>query len=309
MFSPSLAGFVAGAGGDREAGTFLPMVSWFGTASNLARKVTDKPCGDLPPRHRYSLTCAARTGTVSPDMIDTIEKLLILQERDRQLLRVRGELEHIEPQRQGLLAKASGAQVDLEEARARSRQIESDRKGLELEVEEKKGLISKYANQQFQTRKNEEYRALAHEIEMCKQAIFRIEDQEIALMEQAEVTVKEIARATQAAQEAKKLADEQVAQLNAREANLEKELARLQGNREELAAAVAEGARLRYERLFRNKGENVVVGVERGVCGGCHMRLPPQLVVLCQGNKDIVTCSNCGRILYYTTDMDLALVD
>ncbi len=43
-------------------------------------------------------------------------------------------------------------------------QIESARKELELEVEAKKQMIARYANQQFQTRKNEEYRALAHEI-------------------------------------------------------------------------------------------------------------------------------------------------
>lgn len=242
-------------------------------------------------------------------MIDTIEKLLILQDRDRQLLRVRGELDDIEPQRQMLRAKAMGAQADLDNARTKSKQIETERKGLEIDVETKKALIVKYANQQFQTRKNEEYRALAHEIEQCKQAIFQIEDQEIALMEQAEAVQKEIARATQAANEARKLAEGQVGQLDAREENLKKELDRLQGNREELAVAVGEIARQRYERLVRTKGENVVVGVQRGVCGGCHMRLPPQLLVMCQANRELVSCSNCGRILYYTSDMDLALVD
>ena len=242
-------------------------------------------------------------------MIDTIEKLLILQDRDRQLLRVRGELDDIEPQRQMLRAKAMGAQADLDNARTKSKQIETERKGLEMNVETKKALIVKYANQQFQTRKNEEYRALAHEIEQCKQAIFQIEDQEIALMEQAEAVQKEIARATQAANEARKLAEGQVGQLDAREENLKKELDRLQGNREELAVAVGEIARQRYERLVRTKGENVVVGVQRGVCGGCHMRLPPQLLVMCQANRELVSCSNRGRILYYTSDMDLALVD
>jgi predicted nucleic acid-binding Zn-ribbon protein len=39
------------------------------------------------------------------------------------------------------------------------------------------------------------------------------------------------------------------------------------------------------------------------------MRLPPQLLVECQAEKGIVTCSNCGRIVYYTADMDLAIVD
>jgi predicted nucleic acid-binding Zn-ribbon protein len=103
--------------------------------------------------------------------------------------------------------------------------------------------------------------------------------------------------------------DEQVAKLGAREASLEKDLAELSANREQLAAAVTEGPRSRYERLMLSKGENVVVGVERGVCGGCHMRLPPQLLVMCQAKKELVSCSNCGRILYYTRDMDLAVTE
>jgi predicted nucleic acid-binding Zn-ribbon protein len=105
------------------------------------------------------------------------------------------------------------------------------------------------------------------------------------------------------------LVDEQVGQLGEREENLKKELAELEANREELAAAVDEGARSRYERLVRSKGENVVVGVQHGVCGGCHMKLPPQLLVTCQAEKELVGCSNCGRILYYTRDMDLAVTE
>jgi predicted nucleic acid-binding Zn-ribbon protein len=242
-------------------------------------------------------------------MIETIEKLLILQDRDRQLRRVEGELAHIEPQRQTLKAKAAAAQAGLENAKAQLKQLETERKSLELEVEAQKQLISKYANQQFQTRKNDEYRALAHEIENCKQVIFKTEDQEIVLMEQAEAVQKDLVRATQVLSQARQLADDQVANLNAREQNLLKELATLQANREELAAAAGESARSRYERLVRNKGESVVVGVQHGVCGGCHMRLPPQLLVMCQAEKDLVSCSNCGRILYYTSDMDLALID
>jgi len=242
-------------------------------------------------------------------MLDTIEKLLILQDRDQKLRRVQSELAHIEPERQSLRAKAATAQAELERAKLRIKEIESSRKDLELEVEAKKQLITKYANQQFQTRKNEEYRALAHEIEICKDAIFKIEDQEIALMEQAEAAQKEVARATQAANETRKLVEDQIAQLGAREANLQKELTELSANREQLAAAVEESARSRYERLMRSKGEHVVVGVERGVCGGCHMRLPPQLLVTCQAEKELVACSNCGRILYYTRDMDLAVAE
>src|SRR5438477_4668427 len=112
-------------------------------------------------------------------MFDTIEKLLILQDRDKQIRRVKTELDHIEPERQMLKTKTSSAQTVLDAAKNKVKVIESRRKDLELEVAAKKSLIEKYANQQLQTRKNEEYRALAHEIDGCKEAITKIEDQEI----------------------------------------------------------------------------------------------------------------------------------
>ena len=123
-------------------------------------------------------------------MLETIEKLLVLQDRDRKIHRVQQELAHIGPERETFRTKATATQAQLETAKTRVKQIESDRKRLELDVEAKKQQIEKYANQQFQTRKNEEYRALAHEIETCKADIMKIEDQEIALMEQAEAGAK-----------------------------------------------------------------------------------------------------------------------
>ena len=82
--------------------------------------------------------------------------------------------------------------------------MRSDRKKLELDVEAKKAQIEKYSLQQFQTKKNDEYRALAHEIELCKEAIVKLEDQQIELMEKAEMAQKEVAAANQTAGEARK---------------------------------------------------------------------------------------------------------
>jgi hypothetical protein len=242
-------------------------------------------------------------------MLETIEKLLVLQNRDRKIHRVQQELAQIAPERETLRNRASATQTRLDAAKNRVKHIESERKRLELEIESKKSQIEKYANQQLQTRKNEEYKALAHEIEMAKEAIFKIEDSEIVLMEQAEAAQKEVARANGEANEAKKLADSQIAELGRREENLKKELAELQNGRAELASAADESARNRYERLLKSKGDNVVVGVDHGACGGCHMKLPMQILVSCQAQKEIVTCSSCGRILYYTRDMELATAE
>ena len=242
-------------------------------------------------------------------MQEIIEKLLVLQDRDRKLLRVTQELAHIGPERESLKAKAASTQTALEAAKLRVKQIESERKQRDLEIEGKKAQIEKYLNQQLLTRKNEEYKALTHEIEMAKEVIFKIEDAEIVLMEQAEAAQKEVVRATAEAAAAKKLVDDQIGQLNQREANLKQEFTELTSTRAQLASAVDDTTRSRYERIFKSKGENVVVGVEHSACGGCHMKLPTQIVTSCRAQAELVTCPNCGRILYFTRDMILTAAD
>jgi len=242
-------------------------------------------------------------------MQEIIEKLLVLQDRDRKLLRTSQELAHIGPERESLKAKAASTQSQLDAAKLRVKQIESERKQRDLEIEAKKSQIEKYLNQQLQTRKNEEYKALTHEIEMAKEVIFKIEDAEIVLMEQAEAAQKEVVRATAEAAAAKKLVDDQIGQLNQREANLKQEFTELTSTRAQLASAVDDTTRSRYERIFKSKGENVVVGVEHSACGGCHMKLPTQIVTSCRAQAELVTCPNCGRILYFTRDMILTAAD
>jgi predicted nucleic acid-binding Zn-ribbon protein len=242
-------------------------------------------------------------------MLPVIEKLLVLQDRDRKILKVQDELAHLGPERHGLQSKLGSSQQALDAAKHQVKHLESERKKLELDVEAKKQLIERYSLQQFQTKKNEEYRALAHEIETCKAAIVKLDDQQLELMEQAEAAQRVVAAATRTAADVKKVVDSRQSDLAAGEASLRKELEDLQSNRSELAAAVDESTRSRYERLFKQKGQNVVVGIQHGVCGGCHMGLSRSIVVTCQAEQEIITCPNCARILYYTRDMDLLVAE
>jgi uncharacterized protein len=240
-------------------------------------------------------------------MFEPIEKLLILQERDRKILHIEEELSHVPVERQQLQSKSSVASTTLEAARLKVKQLETERKKLELDVESKKELIGKYSLQQFQTRKNEEYRALSHEIETCKGDIGGLEDRELELMEAIDGAQKEVAAATKVATEVKRDIDSLLAGLNQREQALKKDLAELQINRDQLAGAVEDELRQRYQRLFKQKGNNVVVGVNHGVCNGCHMQLSRQIVVSCQASQEVMYCPNCGRILYYSSDMDVSV--
>ena len=242
-------------------------------------------------------------------MLPVIENLLILQDRDRKILTLLDELAHVGPERDSLQSSLSSNQAALDAAKQKVMHLESDRKKLELDVEAKKQQIEKYSVQQFQTKKNEEFRALEHEMTNCKLAITKLDDQQIELMEQIETAQKSVAAANKNLADAKKVIDSRIADIGARETNLKKELAELQSNRAELAEVVDEDTRSKYDRLLKQKGQNVVVGIQHGVCGGCHMQLSRSVMIACQGDQEIVTCPNCSRILFYTRDMDLAVAD
>ena len=242
-------------------------------------------------------------------MQEVIEKLLILQDRDRRILRTKEQLARAQPERAMLQARAEEAKSGADDAKLRLKQLETERKKLELDVEAKKSLIEKYSLQQFQTKKNEEYRALAHEIDAARAAIVLIEDQQLDLMQKAEDLQRDVVAATRQSADVHKSTEAQLADLAAREKNLTDELAELESNRVQLTEGVDPAALNRYDRLLRNKGDNVIVGIQHGVCGGCHMKFPVQITIACQAGKELVSCPNCGRLLYYTRDMDLVVAE
>jgi uncharacterized protein len=157
-------------------------------------------------------------------MLEIIEKLLILQDRDQKLTALREELQIIPAEQTALDSKAKGAMAHLDQGKLKVKQLETERKRLELEVDARKGQIEKYSLQQFQTKKNEEYRALANEIDNCKAAISKLDDQQIVVMEQIESAQKEVAIANEQAQVTKKAFDSRISELRSREEGLRKEL-------------------------------------------------------------------------------------
>lgn len=242
-------------------------------------------------------------------MLEALEKLLILQERDRRLLRLRAELADVDPQRRLVQSRRTAAEQEFEKSRHHGNTLESERKRLELEVEAKKALIDKYSAQQWQTKKNEEYKALTHEIQTCKEAIAALDDQQLVLMEKIEAAERQTAAAADILKKAKADAEVQLQQCADAETRLRKQLSEAEENRAAAAAAVDPMVLGRYERILKNRGDKVIVDVERGVCGGCHMKLARQEVINCQANREIVNCPNCGRILYYLPGMDVTAAE
>ena len=55
----------------------------------------------------------------------------------------------------------------------------------------------------------------------------------------------------------------------------------------------------RYEFIRSRLANPVIVPVETGICAGCHIAIPPQTYNELQRGKQIHSCPNCQRLIYW----------
>ena len=231
-------------------------------------------------------------------MLDAIERLLALQDRDQKLRTLRLELQAVPNEvasKQKLIAD-SAARLEL--SRTRAKAIEVEKKSLQVEAASKRDQIARYKTQQLQTRKNEEYTALTHEISNVENLIAQIEDKELALMEEADSLAPQIAAADKTHADEKARLEGQIALLREKEGNLKIRIEEVQKSRASSLEGIDEELLESYERLFETKNARAVVSVEHDVCTGCHMKITAQTSLALRSDKSIVSCPQCGRLLH-----------
>jgi len=210
-----------------------------------------------------------------------LEQLLVLQERDQKLSKLNRELEDIPARQQDIEAKLDGHKEALRAVQEDQKKKAATMKEIEGEIEARKQKIGKFREQQFQIKSNVEYKALEHEIAVVQKEISGLEDREIDLMEQMEEM------------------NDEVVSLRKRTEQIEAEMAALRSERQTLVVGIPADWLARYEKIFqRRQGDHAIARIEHGACGGCHMKLPPQVVHDTKKSLSIMHCSFCGRMLY-----------
>ncbi|MDQ6655321.1 MAG: C4-type zinc ribbon domain-containing protein [Verrucomicrobiota bacterium] len=228
-----------------------------------------------------------------------LEQLLVLQNRDQKIKQIESEIKTLPLQKAQLEAQLAAATAGLEAMKLRARHVEVDRKKLELDAGTRSESINRLKTQQYETRKNEEFRAMANEIERYQKDIREIEDRELELMEQTEKLKGEVAEEEKKTASARESVARQLSDLEGKGTALRGQLQELQSERAGIAAKVDEDVLDRYQRLFASKRDAAVVGLEHEVCTGCHMKITPQTAHRVKSGRELVSCEQCGRILYW----------
>ena len=228
-----------------------------------------------------------------------LEQLLILQDRAQKMRQMEAELRSLPLERRSLEDQSTAASASLEASKDKARHVEVQKKNLELDIATRNESIARLRTQQYETRKNDEFAAMGREIERYQKEISDLEDQELNLMEQADLLKAQTAMEETQTSATKSSIAKQVEDLDGKQGILRGRLEELKKERDELASKVDEDLLDRFNRLFASKGDAAVVALEHDVCTGCHMKITTQTAVRVKGGKEIVSCEQCGRILYF----------
>lgn len=231
-------------------------------------------------------------------MQDEVRALLILQDRDRRLLALAKDLEKLPQDEARAKAKLAGDESSVAKAHQAVLDCELRVKKIELDAETRRTTIKRLKLQQFETRKNEEFVALGHEITRYEKELDGFETKELEAMDEVDGFRTALKTAQAALDHTKTLVQEDLATIKERHQRMEADRQEVTAERERLLQNVPESVLPLYNRLMKTKAGLAIAPLRDGKCEGCHMRLIASTVMKVQTGKEIAQCEDCGRILY-----------
>jgi predicted nucleic acid-binding Zn-ribbon protein len=228
--------------------------------------------------------------------------LQLIDSRIDEIRNVRGELplevEDLEDEVAGLNTRISNLNED-------ATNLETDINNKKLAIEESKGLMKKYDEQQQKVRNNREFDSLSKEIEFqgleIQLAEKRINEYKAKIAQKTEVID---ATKEKLAKQEKHLGHKK-AELDAILKETEKDEQLLSEKSEEFGQSIDAHLLTAYKRI-RTKVKNglAVVAIERGASGGSYFTIPPQVQLEIANRKKITIDEHSGRILVDATLAD-----
>jgi uncharacterized protein len=231
-------------------------------------------------------------------ILPAIEQLLHVQDRDQRIRALSKDLKDIPKLQLRAQERLADDEAAVASAKQRIVEVELKIKTVELDIGTRRTTVSRLKDQQFATRKNEEFAAIGSEVKRYEAEVSGLEDKQLEFMEVIEGIKPELAAAQAKLAETKGDVAKEVAELTERAKAIEARLTELKAERASLIAPIDPEPVVMYERLIKSKGDAAIVPLSGDVCGGCHMKVVLSTIQKVKANEEIPQCEQCGRILY-----------
>jgi predicted nucleic acid-binding Zn-ribbon protein len=172
-----------------------------------------------------------------------------------------------------------------------------ERRTLEASVDDKTQLLGKYRAQLDSVKTNKEYQSLQHEIAVARENISRAEDKLLELLDDVEKTQRVIDESRRALEQIEADVAGANQEAKARITDVEVQLVEVEEKRKRLIPSVSQPVRAEYTRLFERYGGNAFAAAAAGVCRGCFVNVPAQVVAELRAGGRLYRCESCGRFI------------
>ena len=176
--------------------------------------------------------------------------------------------------------------------------VDSQIKSKKNLIEEAKGLIKKYTEQQKNVRNNREFNSLSKEVEFQELEIQLAEKHIKEFSAQIEQKNEVINGTKERLQERETHLKHKKADLDAILAETEKEEKLLLSKSDDYKTNIESRLIAAYTKIRASvKNGLAIVPIERGASGGSYFTIPPQIQMEIASRKKIITDEHSGRIL------------
>jgi predicted nucleic acid-binding Zn-ribbon protein len=232
-------------------------------------------------------------------MEEQLSLLIQLQEIDANI-RIQSEQKKKLPEALAALERRrTAANDDLAMVKESLQTAQKNKRERDKDLEVGAQKIDKLKARASEIKTNKEYQALLKEIEAAEQESKAIEDDILLLMEKGDGAAAQITAAEQRARQEEEAIQAEQKQHEAEFAKLEEGLKAVEMARQELISRIKPSILAQYQKLLASKNGIAMAEARNEACSGCYMSIPPQVFVNVKKNESIITCPNCGRILFY----------
>ncbi len=228
-----------------------------------------------------------------------LEKILILQDRDKRRRDLEVQLKACPREIASVEAKIASEKAAIESARNELKELEAKKKLVETEIGSAEQKTARYRTQQLEVRKNDEYRALGHEIETMQGEIGKLEEQELGIMYNIDDARRRFVAAEAELRQNISGHESRIKSLQEREKNLKSELAVTLGEFNAARGPLDEATLALYDRVAKQNFP-ACVQLRGDKCGGCHLKVSSEVESDARArNPKLITCDQCGRIVWW----------
>lgn len=235
-------------------------------------------------------------------MRDQLELLTALQELDDSLRQLRKEQQALPLRLKASEREHGEACQKLKSVQAEIDRNERQQHDLEMDLQSTQDGLVKVQRKLREVKTNREYSAVLAEIDAGNQHIGSVEDQLLQLMEHAEQKRQARQLQEQRVQVTHDALQEQGNAVKKASQALDQEILAEQEKRRQTSIKLSADVLEVYEKLAAQHDRSVVVHVRDGTCGGCHLKVLPQLVSDIRLQDSLHTCPHCRLILLWPND-------